>query len=67
MPPKFYECGTSSEEIVPTRLPEQGVENIMEQVKIIVSNHNDWLDRMERHLIYEAGIEHEFVRSVAAF
>ena len=66
-PAVFYECGTSSEELPPTRLPESGVESILEKLKGIVANHKDWLERMEKHLIYEAGVEHEYVNFVANF
>jgi hypothetical protein len=55
-----YDCGTSSEELPPTRLPEEAVEGIMGKLDNIVSNHKDWLIRMARHLISEAGIEPEY-------
>jgi len=66
-PPMFYECATSSEELPPTRLPESGVHSILDKLKVIVGNHNDWLERMERHLIYEAGVDHEYIKFVANF
>ncbi len=35
----LYECGTSSEELPPTRLPEEAVEGIMNKLEKIVANH----------------------------
>jgi len=63
----FYECATSSEELPPTRLSESGVHSILDKLKVIVGNHNDWLERMERHLIYEAGVDHDYIKFVANF
>ena len=65
--PVFYEVGTSSEELPSTRLPESGVESILSKLKTIVANHTDWLERMERHLIYEAGVDQEYIKFVANF
>jgi hypothetical protein len=39
------------------RFPETKVDDILDKVKDIVVNHHEWSNRMERHLIREAGVE----------
>jgi hypothetical protein len=54
---QLLECGTSSEELRGVRFPETKVDDILDKVKEIVINHHEWSNRMERHLIREAGVE----------